>query len=97
MFDECAGCGKLVNGDFKCHICKKHIHLSCSATQAEDGVVEVVCRHCHFMNEDLSSKSEATVDDKDYAPAPTSSDSSADSEASISSHDSAGRDNTLCK
>ena len=55
MIEPCASCQQLVNGDFKCQICKKHIHLSCSATKADDGVVDVVCPDCHFMNDEFNS------------------------------------------
>ena len=96
MVEPCAACQQLVNGDYKCMICNQNIHLPCTAPQTDEGT-DVVCPNCNFINEDLSSKVDATVEgEEDYVP-PSDG---APSDASISTHDTADtadKDNNLCK
>ena len=68
MVEPCVACQQLVNGDYKCMICNQNIHLPCAAPQTDEGT-DVVCPNCNFINEDLSSKVDETVEgEEDYVP-----------------------------
>jgi hypothetical protein len=69
----------------------KHSFTICCPLTDEG--TDVVCPNCNFINDNLSIKPDGTVESKDYVP--PSDDMG--SEASISSHDTADRDNNLWK
>ena len=106
MVEPCAACQQLVNGDLKCMICNQNIHSPCAAPQTDEGT-EVVCPNCNFINEDLNSMVDGTVEgEEDYVPHSDGEEDSvpvsdgAPSDDSISTDDTADaadKDNNLCK
>ena len=94
MIEPCASCQQMVNGDYKCLICDQNIHLSCSAAPTVDGVGDIICRNCNYINEPVHSDNEEKDEAEEYVP-PSDKSASSTSDGSATSSTVHGREETI--
>ena len=94
MIEPCASCQQMVNGDYKCLICDQNIHLSCSAAPTVDGVGDIICQNCNYINEPVHSDNEEKDEAEEYVP-PSDKSASSTSDGSATSSTVHGREETI--